>query len=401
MAALTSYNQSVEDGVRTKDGETLRDLLRLDSPLCTAAMEIYVSKGGNLPIPMPAPWTTLPEIVQSRFATAAALNANNWIAACDHFSNVLSTYVALLTSDSAWSMPVLHALCADLRILSEEADNQLREDGEKPSRLERTERILKRGFTATFNDRKSVAEGSKKIGTLGVINQLLKVYFKLNNLRLCANLTRTVNTPSFPPFHLHPLSHRVTYKYYAGRLHLYEDRYVEAVEHLTYAVHNTPPSAEKNRRHILLYLIPAKILTGSLPTEAMLKRYNMIWFQGIAAAIKSGNLYLFNQAVDQHVEFFIRKALYLAVEKMRPLVYRSLCNKVATIMESNKIPLEHIRLALKLCKVEMHRDEIECILANLIFNNYIKGYVSHKVGYLVLSKKNPFPQLFNHPPTRP
>ena len=38
-------------------------------------------------------------------------------------------------------------------------------------------------------------------------------------------------------------------------------------------------------------------------------------------------------------------------------------------------------------------DEVECIVANLIHANRIKGYVSHAAGKLVVSKENAFPSL--------
>jgi hypothetical protein len=36
---------------------------------------------------------------------------------------------------------------------------------------------------------------------------------------------------------------------------------------------------------------------------------------------------------------------------------------------------------------------VECILVNLIFRKYVKGYISHKNRVLVLSKQEPFPKL--------
>ena len=36
-------------------------------------------------------------------------------------------------------------------------------------------------------------------------------------------------------------------------------------------------------------------------------------------------------------------------------------------------------------------DECECLVCNLICRNYIKGYVSHAQGVVVLSKQNPYP----------
>tara|TARA_B100000795_G_scaffold158936_1_gene119445 strand:- start:360 stop:695 length:336 start_codon:yes stop_codon:yes gene_type:complete len=46
-------------------------------------------------------------------------------------------------------------------------------------------------------DRTELKE-SKKWGTLNVINNLFKIYFELNNLRLCQNLIRAVEGPGFP-----------------------------------------------------------------------------------------------------------------------------------------------------------------------------------------------------------
>lgn len=36
-------------------------------------------------------------------------------------------------------------------------------------------------------------------------------------------------------------------------------------------------------------------------------------------------------------------------------------------------------------------DEVECIVANLIFSGKVKGYISHQKSMLVLSKQDPFP----------
>lgn len=43
----------------------------------------------------------------------------------------------------------------------------------------------------------------------------------------------------------------------------------------------------------------------------------------------------------------------------------------------------------------MDMDEVECIVANLIFRRYIKGYIAHKSLVVVLSKVDAFPPLKN------
>lgn len=393
MNPLASFNRLVESAISAKDGQKLRFILKCDQREAVDAINHFYNHGGPLPRPMPAPWNTLPDFVEKLFAAAGALNLNHWVDAYEHQSQALHIYLSILANDTDWSLPLFHHLTSSLRIIAESADAQLRVQGHKPCKLEAAERFLKRGFTVTNNDRRPVGDGSRRLGTLGAINQLLKIYFKLNNLRMCGNLTRTVATPSFPSFDLFPQQHRVTYKYYAGRLFLYEGKYTDAVTDLSYALKHTPEACFKHRCRILLYLVPAKILTGSLPSEKTMEYFEMSMFRDISVAIKTGNLSLFKSAVARHEEFFIQSALYLAIEKMRPLVYRSFFRKVAMITQSNKISLKLIVTCLATCEVHMSVDEVECILANLIFHNYIKGYISHKVGYLVLSKKNPFPQL--------
>ena len=40
-------------------------------------------------------------------------------------------------------------------------------------------------------------------------------------------------------------------------------------------------------------------------------------------------------------------------------------------------------------------DEVECILANLIYKKLIKGYISHEHKKVVFSPKDPFPTITN------
>lgn len=42
---------------------------------------------------------------------------------------------------------------------------------------------------------------------------------------------------------------------------------------------------------------------------------------------------------------------------------------------------------------EVDMDGVECIVANLIYRKYVKGYLSHQHSVAVLSKADPFPPL--------
>ena len=129
--------------------------------------------------------------------------------------------------DSSWSIEAMHVLNLDLRRAAARADAQLTSKGEKACKLVEAARILQKSFQITVTDRAALGE-SKKWGALHVINQLFKIYFRLNNLRLCQNLIRAVDGPGFPKAlegevisgRSFPVAQLVTYHYFVGRLAL-------------------------------------------------------------------------------------------------------------------------------------------------------------------------------------
>ena len=88
---------------------------------------------------------------------------------------------------------------------------------------------------------------------------------------------------------------------------------------------------------------------------------------------------------------FYSRGTYLLLEKCKTVCYRNLFKRVHIILDKHQISLNHVAKALKWLGMPMELDEVECILANLIFRGYIRGYLSHAKRVLVLSKRDPFP----------
>jgi hypothetical protein len=129
MTGLQSFNSSVEAAVRHQDGAELSRLLRMGSDDAAAAMHEYINNGGACPAPQAEPWGPLPAIVRHRHAAAAALNASNWVEAYSHLTFAVVDYIGVLSKDTNWSLSFLYAICADLRIIAEQADRQLVQEG--------------------------------------------------------------------------------------------------------------------------------------------------------------------------------------------------------------------------------------------------------------------------------
>jgi nuclear mRNA export protein PCID2/THP1 len=61
------------------------------------------------------------------------------------------------------------------------------------------------------------------------------------------------------------------------------------------------------------------------------------------------------------------------------------------ILGKFQISLSTIANTFQWLKLPMDLDEIECILATLIYAGFIRGYLAHTKRVLVLSKRDPFP----------
>lgn len=296
-------------------------------------------------------------------------------------------------------IPLLHATCRATHHVALQADiaNSLATERNDHARLQSAVTLLQESFSRTLNDRKELIpgaplsdEGSKKVGVLYIVNQLFAMYFRLNTLRLCKNLVRPVESRN-----LHITGNKgdmVTYRYFVGRLNMFEDVYELAEENLNYALEHCHKDAVRNKKKILNYLIPVKLMRGRLPSIELLKKYNLVEYITLVNAIRRGDLRTFHVTLQDNQDQFIRRGTYLLLEKCKSVCYRNLFKRIHLVTEKFQIPLENVIKAIKWLGIDMDLDEVECVLANLIFKGAIRGYISHSKRVLVLSKKDPFPE---------
>ncbi|EGG15202.1 proteasome component region PCI domain-containing protein [Cavenderia fasciculata] len=342
------------------------------------------------------------EIVSHRLRTITLIFDQNYSEAFNEFSKSVESFIRVFES---WSIPVMYKYCYDIRMLAKLAtingSATVDASGKKNDYYEDASRLLSRCFQSATGDRSAVMEQSKKRASLGIINQLFQIYFKLNNLKLCKNLIKAIESPGFPSLETYPPQQLITYKFFVGRLAAFEGNFKKAQQDLLSAFNKCPPNIPKNKKLILLYLIPMQLAQCKFPKKGLLQQYNLHQFIGIVDGMKNGNIKQFNQCLATNQNYFISKGLYLILEKLKIIVYRNLFKKIYLITVSmnansnakSRVPIQNFVAALKWAENEtVDVDEAECIISNLIFDGYIKGYISHKVG-LILSPNNPFPKL--------
>ena len=225
-------------------------------------------------------------------------------------------------------------------------------------------------------------------------NLLFKTYFKLNSISLSKNILRSlrVSTGDMPPLSAFPQAHQVTFQYYCGVIHFLEEDYTTAEEHLTSAFEICSSRAAKNLQLILTYLIPTKLLTShKLPSEALLAPYPRLQalFGPITDSIRNADLAAFDAAMEAGEDEFVKRRIYLTLERGKDIILRNLFRKVyiaggydppkegepnAPLLRRTRVPIKEFATALQMAGAEVgdgdggiDGDEVECLIANAIY----------------------------------
>ena len=332
---------------------------------------------------------------------SADLSSPNFLAIFDAQKSLVSAYNDWFRSDNtAWSLPVLYVIYRDLRAFATRADETLLLKGEKAVKLAEAARLIQVGFGLCCSDRTSTGD-TKKLGVLYMASLLFKIYFKLKSTALCKNVIRGVDNAGLLDGFQVPVAHRVTYRYYMGVLSFLQEDYEKAEDHLSFAFNNCNRNKRRNRDLIMNYLVPLRLLKGKRPIPALLNQFTQLsdLYQTFIAAVRLGNVELFDSHLIQVEKQLMKRGTYLIVERCRDVC---LCNFVKLIhrlkSRAHQIPLESFRkIAYEVEDeheeedVDSKLEEVECLLANLIAQDRVRGYIHHQAKMLVLSKVDAFP----------
>ncbi|KAI9487069.1 MAG: hypothetical protein EXX96DRAFT_627751 [Benjaminiella poitrasii] len=202
-----------------------------------------------------------------------------------------------------------------------------------------------------------------------------------------------------------PISQQVTYKYYIGRYALYHGRLKQAQEYLLFAFKRCHAQQWHNKRLILHYLIPTRIILGYFPTTQLLEKYQLVGpYLNLIQLIRSGNIHGYLQHIKKYFKYFYHHlTLLLLRERGTVLVWRCLIKNLYSTKQRLGVNTHVISFkdCYKAFKLSMRRkqripfgaDDLECILVSLISQGYVRGYIQHQRQRLIVSKVNAFPPI--------
>ena len=141
-----------------------------------------------------------------------------------------------------------------------------------------------------------------------------------------------------------------------------------------------------HHRLILTYLIPCHLLTThTLPTPLLLAPFPRLHglFTRLSTCIKNGDLAGYDVAMATGEDEFVKRRIYLTLERGRDIALRNLLRKVylaggfedspdgLPLRRRTRIPVAEFGAAICLgSQVQVGRlenDEVECLLANMIY----------------------------------
>ena len=143
--------------------------------------------------------------------------------------------------------------------------------------------------------------------------------------------------------------------------------------------------------HDELFSFDSQMCLGIMPRPILGSVYGLHELLNLGNAVRRGDLKNFENILSSNQRSLIRAGVYLVLEQAKIIAYRCLAKRIYSITESTRINLASFESAMQWMGEDVDLDEIECILANLIFQGKIKGYLSHQKRYLIVSKGEPFP----------
>ncbi|CAM9154842.1 unnamed protein product [Ascophyllum nodosum] len=323
-----------------------------------------------------------------------------------HYIGALEALLdGLYVPQGIWVAPCLYRMVSEVRKLAKKADldafgmrtaaasykyGEAGADGEAEEETSKsmllTSRTIMKAFRLSINDRSSDAQTSRKACALHLAIDMFKLYSDLKNLRMCNNVRGVLEQHWAVVEPMSSTADWVSYHYYVGLLKISEDKYKEAEADLEVALKHCHKDARRNKRRILNNLVPLRLRLGKYPRQELLAKYDLNHFHDFSVAIsRTGDVRSFNALMAKWERVFITKGTYLLMEKCLMLVYRNLVRKIVVATEVFKLPLGLVQFAFLKMEHERDVDEIECLLANLIFRNLVKGYIAHKAKFLVIA----------------
>lgn len=218
-------------------------------------------------------------------------------------------------------------------------------------------------------------------GQVALLNLLMRNYIHYN---LYDQADKLASKSSFPESASN--NDWARYLYYIGLIKAIQLDYSDAHKNLMNAIRKAPRHVAIGfKQHVHRLAVVVQLLLGEIPDrktfrEAILKKTLVPYYQ-LTQAVRTGNLSLFNQVVEEHKEKFLAEKTYTLIIRLRHNVIKTGVRMIS--LSYSRISLNDI--AQKLCLDSA--DDAEFIVSKAIRDRVIDAMIDHEQKCLQ-SKEN-------------
>ncbi|KAI5967189.1 CSN12 [Candida margitis] len=439
MSALQNYIESVKLNIEKKNSKKLKKLLTINPGPDKA------EERKNFPEPSEYDLYNLdkfaPVVQHYLRAVKSAYIARSHITCFENLNQECISLIRASEQQDNWIMPVIINCFEELILLYKIIEQRDPEDlnsivfeneaeegsgfaPTKTSRLQQLINTLMIGFNLSNNDKKLDVKLSKRNDVYFFLANLIRCYFKMGKLALVKSAINSLKSGNKPlpnmTQNVSTCKNAITYLYYQSLVSLDDGNYLESEESLNLAmslIANHKDKSSHQLEQILLILIPLKLYNrGEVPSSSVWQRFprlKTMYCDNFLDAICHGNLNKFEQCMNKYEVVLLKNHLYILMELLRQYAQLRILNKSFTIISElqsgeTTTPISAFKLALEFSCFYNENDadfkldvssrqipdlEVETIIANLITQGFIRGYVSNTNRVVVFSKSLPFPKV--------
>lgn len=218
---------------------------------------------------------------------------------------------------------------------------------------------------------------------LAVVNGLISLHLLRNDFQNAGKVLQNVAGPTANLSHdVYPASEIATFLYLSGKVNLVFQDHALAREQLEHALRLIPNTFAKDRRLVLSLLLPLNLARGILPSDELVEKYNLHFFDPLVSAVRDGDLSLYELFLAQHQLKLIRMSVWELVVMTRKVVERTLLQMIYIANGRSVIDISVVHSIFS-SFTECTRDEIELMVCNLYADNFVQANVAHKEGKIV------------------
>lgn len=334
----------------------------------------------------------------------------------ENTNGLLRSFNRFAETKTSWVIKPMIKITNDLIEISKKCDIYLDENPEinkslvmdstieRESCLIKASRVIHNSFKLCLNDRNEDLSTSRIEHVYFFVCKEMEIFKFLNNKELGKNIEKVLQSKKaeLPDLDLINKNDSIRYLYFSGIILLEDGDYKGAYLKFKHAYELCLPKSKQTEK-ILIYLIPLKFLiTKKYIKSSKLRTYGTkieAIYRDLVISLNNGDLKLFNDSFLRYEKLYLKFGLYFVIEKLEEFVLVKLIKIVYEFNDkSTQLNLQFVKRAIEFSKFHdpnntdfFSMDETECLLSNLIYQGFIKGYISHSNGVLVLSKTNAFP----------